>query len=29
MFWSGLKREMEEHELYEPLEEHASGKSAQ
>ncbi|CAH0405995.1 unnamed protein product [Chilo suppressalis] len=25
MFWSGLKKELEEHELYEPLEEHASG----
>lgn len=26
MFWKGLKKEMEEEDLYEPLEEHASGK---
>ncbi|XP_039765461.1 multidrug resistance-associated protein 4-like isoform X1 [Pararge aegeria] len=25
IFWGGLKKEMEEHDLYEPLEEHASG----
>ncbi|KAL4704833.1 hypothetical protein ACJJTC_001308 [Scirpophaga incertulas] len=25
MFWSGLKKELEENELYEPLEEHSSG----
>ncbi|XP_052753847.1 ATP-binding cassette sub-family C member 4-like [Galleria mellonella] len=25
IFWSGLKKEMEEHDLYEPLEEHSSG----
>lgn len=25
IFWSGIKREMEEHDLYEPLAEHSSG----
>lgn len=26
MFWGGIKKEMEEQDLYEPLEEHSSGK---
>lgn len=26
IFWGGLKKEMEERDLYEPLEEHASSK---
>lgn len=27
IFWGGLKHEMEEENLYEPLKEHASGKA--
>lgn len=29
IFWSGIKREMEEQDLYEPLVEHSSGKFLQ